>query len=71
MTILKTTLTCLFGLALAACVSESKSSESTPVPAKKAAKEAPKPDVPAAKKAADPAVAGALTTTALKLSKVP
>ncbi len=61
MTILKTTLVCLLGLGLTACVSESKPAEATPTAKKAPAADATKP---AAK------VAG-LTTTALELAKVP
>lgn len=77
MMILKTTLVCLLGLGLTACVSEAP--ESTPSDNKPAAN---KTDIPAADKVADSKPAAnktdtpvaakvAMTSTALTLSKVP
>lgn len=67
MTILKTTLVCLLGLGLTACVSEAP--ESTPSDNKPAAN---KTDTPAANKTDTPVAAKvAMTSTALTLSKVP
>lgn len=73
MMILKTTLVCLLGLGLSACTVETESSEAS------SAKKADVAKTPAAKtpvaKEADvaktPAADVAMTTTALKLSKIP
>ena len=64
MMILRTTLAGVLGLALSACTSEAPAPGTTP-----AAKSTPAAKTPAAKEA--PATKVALTTTALKLSKVP